>query len=254
MSSPLLLLHGAPGDGRLWQPVIQHLPPGTQTIAPTLRYFGPDGWPDSGANFGSELHAAEIVELAAAQLEPVSTVAWSFSVLPALLAALRRPDLFTALLVYEPGLASWVEEERALQRYATDAAAAFAPTAEAVAAGDNALAVERLIDASGGAGYFSGLTADRKELYLESAAMMPLLMGGGQPPTLLTAQEVAGLQVPLTVAIGEATRSVFAVPSHGLVAAVHGAELAILAGANHMMPETSPAEFAELIGKWMTEN
>lgn len=249
--APLLLLHGAPGDGRLWQPVIDRLPAGTQAVAPTLTYFGDAPWPDDGAGFGSELHAAEIVAAAAAQGEPVRLVAWSFSVLPALLAALRRPELFAALLVYEPGLPSWVEDDAELERFGADAGVAFGPIAGAVMSGDNAAAVALLFDASGGPGCFANLSPERRALYMQSAAMMPLLMGGGQPPTPVSASEIAALQVPLTVAMGSWTRPVFAVPSRGLARATGGTEPLIVAEADHMLPETAPERFAALIGEWM---
>ncbi|MCZ8324104.1 MAG: alpha/beta hydrolase [Sphingomonadaceae bacterium] len=249
--APLLLLHGAPGDGRLWQPVIDRLPAGTRAVAPTLAYFGEAPWPDDGAGFGSELHAAEIIAAAVAQGEPVRLVAWSFSVLPALLAALRRPELFAALLVYEPGLPSWVEDEGELERFGADAGAAFGPIAGAVMSGDNAAAVALLFDASGGPGCFANLSPERRALYLQSAAMMPLLMGGGQPPTPVSASEIAALRVPLTVAMGSRTRPVFEVPSRGLARATGGTEPLIVAEADHMLPETAPERFAALIGEWM---
>lgn len=249
--APLLLLHGAPGDGRLWQPVIDCLHGGVRAVAPTLTYFGDAPWPDDGAGFGSELHASEIIAAAAAQGEPVRLVAWSFSVLPALLAALQRPELFAALLVYEPGLPSWVEDQAELERFGADAGAAFGPTAGAVMSCDNAAAVALLFDASGGPGCFASLSPERRALYLQSAAMMPLLMGGGQPPTPVSASEIARLQVPLTVAMGSRTRPVFEVPSRGLALASGGTEPLIVADADHMLPETAPERFAALIGEWM---
>ena len=66
MIEPLLLLHGAPGDGRLWQPVIEHLKSDVEVITPTLSYFGDSIWPDDGRGFGSERHAEDIVAAAAA--------------------------------------------------------------------------------------------------------------------------------------------------------------------------------------------
>ncbi len=121
MTEPLLLLHGAPGDGRLWRPVIEHVISDVEVITPTLSYFDDSIWPDDGRGFGSERHADDIVTAAAAAAaakgRPVRLVVWSYSVLPGLLAALRRPELFTSILAYEPGLPTWVEDQNELARF-----------------------------------------------------------------------------------------------------------------------------------------
>ncbi len=81
--------------------------------------------------------------------------------------------------------------------------------------------------------------------------MMPLLMGGGEPPTQITSHELAGLKVPLIVAMGSRTRPVFEIPSRGLAKAARESKLRIIEDADHMLPETAPTQFAALIDKWI---
>ena len=41
VGEPLLLVHGALADGRIWQPVVERLAPHFQVHVFTQRYFGP---------------------------------------------------------------------------------------------------------------------------------------------------------------------------------------------------------------------
>ncbi len=105
----------------------------------------------------------------------------------------------------------------------------------------------------GGAGCFASLPVGRRERYLESARIMPLLMGGGQPPTDLKAQDLARISIPVTVAFGEQTRPLFEVASRAVARAIPRASLKTVADAHHMLPETAPDRFAALVRQWLQE-
>lgn len=247
----LVLLHGAPGEGALWKPVVDRLSRPTRVETPTLRWFGSAAWPDDGRSFGTEAHADDLI----GTLEdigdgPAAVAAWSYSSHVVLDAALRRPDLMRAALVYEPGLSSYLTEEAERVAYGEDAVAAFGPVASALAEGGPAAAVEALFESSGGPGCFAALSFERRATYLASARIMPLLLGGGQPPKPISAADLAGLEVPLTVACGSATRPLFEIASRA-VARATGRPLAMIAGADHMFPETDPAGFAGMLDDWL---
>lgn len=244
----ILFIHGAPGDARVWSPVIDLLPAGAEARAITLSYFGLCEWPDDGSGFSTERHALDIVELVEAAMEPpVTLVGWSFGCHPALLAALERPDLFAALLLYEPSLTTYVEDAEALSAFERDSAAAFEPNVELMATEGPDAAVAGIIDSSGGPGCFDALPAERQCIYRESARMLTLLMGAGQPPAQITRDRLNRLKMPATVAMGADTRPIFEIPSRALASAIPGAKLEILPKAGHMLPETEPERFAQLV-------
>ncbi|QKG72011.1 alpha/beta fold hydrolase [Erythrobacter mangrovi] len=248
----VLLLHGAPGHAGQWAPVLDRLPCAERVHAITLSFFGTQEVPEGGEAFGTERHADDIVAYVDnAMTPPVDAVAWSYSSHPLLLAALRRPDLFARLYLYEPGLPTYVTDQGELRAFEEDAGAAFGPIAAALQADGNEAAVAALFDSSGGEGCWVSLASDRQEIYLASCGMMPLLMGGGQPPTPISAEDVASLVLPLTVAMGSETRPVFAVPSRGLAKAVPTARLQIVDQSDHMLPEVDPSRFAELLEEWL---
>jgi pimeloyl-ACP methyl ester carboxylesterase len=238
----------------VWDPVLDRLPPAVDARALTLSLFGRANAPGEGGAFGTELHAADIVDFVrSAMEEPVDVVAWSYSVHPVLLAALRSPHSFARLFLYEPGLPTYLADDADRAAFEADASAAFGPIGEALQREGPAAAVAALIDSSGGEGAFAALPAARRQMYLDSASMMPLLMGGGQPPAPIAAADLSNMSIPATVAMGARTRPVFAVPSRALAASLPHARLVVVEGADHMLPETNPARFAEIVAEWLLE-
>ncbi|MCB2078161.1 MAG: alpha/beta hydrolase [Novosphingobium sp.] len=249
----VLLVHGAPGDARLWGPVIEALPGDIDARALTLSYFGTADWPGDGSDFGTHLHKDDIVSFVESRMDrPVTLAAWSFGCHPALLAVLERPDLFEALVLYEPGFATYVEDTDGLADFAADCEAAFPPVGEAMQAGQPGRALEIIFDNAAQAGDFAALPQARRDLYADSLRVLPLIMGGGQPPAEITSADLAKIACPVTVAYGEHTRPMFSVPSKAVAAAVPGAKLVEVPGAYHMMPETDPVGFGALLGRLVT--
>src|SRR5918994_7501615 len=56
---PILFLHGAVADHRMWELQREALATKYRVIALTMRYFGIAPWPDSGTNFSQEAHVAD---------------------------------------------------------------------------------------------------------------------------------------------------------------------------------------------------
>ena len=78
---------------------------------------------------------------------------------------------------------------------------------------------------AGGAGCFQQPPRRRREAHLASARMMLLRLGGGEPPANLKGDDLSRLDVPLTVAFGQAARPLFEIASRAVAQAVPSAEL-----------------------------
>lgn len=248
----LVILHGAPGDGSLWQPVIEAVRSDVRVIAPTLRWFGPASWDDDGSSFGTDAHTRQLLDIIETDAgAPVAVAAWSYSCHVVLDALLERPDLIAGAFLYEPGLSTYLEDADDLRAFGEDAQKAFGPIVGALQADGPEAAVQALFDSSGGKDCFDNLPADRRDRYLASARIMPLLMGGGQPPALITATDLARIDAPVTVAMGERTRPLFGIASRAVARAIPGARLEVVPDADHMLPEKQPARFASLIDRWL---
>ena len=212
----LLLIHGAPGDARLWTPVIDALPATIDARAITLDCFGSDARPDDGASVGTMRHSDDIVSYVEAAMEaPVDLVAWSFGCHPALLAAIERPELFRSLVFYEPSLNSDVDDPAAKAAFGDDRMAAISLVMAAMGEDDDQRAHGIIVDNAG--------------------------------------TQAAGPRVPVTIGCGAETRPKFSFTSRALAEAIPYARYAEVPGAGHMLPETEPVRFAALLHQWLED-
>lgn len=250
MSGTVLFIHGAAGEARIWDPVIAALPIGLAGRATTLTYFGNAEWPDDGRGFGTDAHRQDIITAARAAGHPVHLVCWSYGIHPGLAALLAAPDLFASAFFYEAGLPHYISGAKDRAAFGASAAAVYGPVNAALAEHGPEAGVEALV----GKETFAGLPADRRALYLSNARMMPLLMGAGQPPAMITPRELANIATPCCAAHGADTFDAFAIPTRALAKAIPGAELLLVPGADHFLPETDAARFAQLVGNWIASN
>src|SRR5690606_9238330 len=96
---PLVLVHGAPSDCRVWQPHCELLAVRHRAIAYTQRYFGRGEWQQGWPPFGVRTHADDLVAVLKHVGEPAHVVAWSYGAHVALVAASEAPQLFRSVFV-----------------------------------------------------------------------------------------------------------------------------------------------------------
>jgi pimeloyl-ACP methyl ester carboxylesterase len=245
--SPIVLVHGAPSDHRMWLPHCAFLAAqGFRAIACTQRYFGTNPWNPDWPEFGTRLHANDLVTVLSALEEPARVIPWSYGAHVALIAAIERPRLMRSLFVYEPGFPTWVSDPEQLREFSADAEHMFGPAAAAVQRGDTEAAVRALIDGSGGrAGYFDSQPEDRRRIQLDNARVVPRLFAQS-PPVAITGEQLRALEVPAAVAWGAQTRALFRVVSAAAAECIRGPHAGPVASATHMWPEEDPEGFCRL--------
>jgi pimeloyl-ACP methyl ester carboxylesterase len=245
---PLLLIHGAPTDHRMWLDHCAELADSFRAIALTLRYFGKQPWSSGWPPFGMRLHADDLIAfIEKLGAGAVHAVAWSYGGHVALTAASERPELFKTLLVYEPGTPTYVTDPNDLATYGADAGAMFGPAIAAVQAGDHEAAVRILLNGSGRRDdYFASQSERDKRIQLENARVMPLLFSQTPPPEL-ACETLTTLRVPTVVAWGERTRPLFEVVSRCAARCIGGERHVCVPGATHMWPQEEPRQFCELV-------
>ena len=249
---PILFVHGALGDARTWGPVLDALPFDVDARAITLSYFGTAAWTGDGSDFGGERHARDMEQFIDATMDaPVVVVAWSYSCHPALLLAMRRPDLVAALILYEPVIGSFIEDDDLRGRFGADAAACFGPVGEVLAEQGEEAAAYRLFDNVGHPGFIADLPEDRRRIALSNARTVPLLMGKGAPPIRIAADEIRALNLPVIAAMGTETRPAFAISARALADIAPRGRLEVVEGAGHLLPESDPVRFAALVSEWL---
>jgi pimeloyl-ACP methyl ester carboxylesterase len=248
---PLVFVHGAPSDHRVWVPHCAALAAHYRVIAYTQRYFGRGDWRSDWPPFGVRTHADDLIALLRELAEPAHVVAWSYGAHVALTAASEVSGVFRSVFVYEPGFPTYVTDARELAEFAADAERMFGPVFAAVEQGDNADAVRALLDGSAGSsGYFNSQPVERRRVQLDSARVLPLLLRQPQVP-LLTCDQLRRLGMPVAVAWGERTRPLFAVVSRAAARCIDGRAPTTVLGATHLWPEERPHELVALVQRFL---
>jgi pimeloyl-ACP methyl ester carboxylesterase len=241
---PVVFVHGALSDHRMWIPHCEYLSADYQAIALTQRYFGQPPLTDDPHQFGISIHYNDLITfIEQLGLEPVHLVGWSYGADIVLNMAVNRPDLLRSVFLYEPGFPSYVENEQALEQFGQDAEAMFSPVFAAVANGNLRVAVEQLLDGSGQRqGYFEAQPELIKQQQLENAHTLPLQLSQLAPPILSTV-ELREVVLPVCVAVGERTRPLFSIVAAAAAQSLPNSECITIADRGHLFPIEEPNQF-----------
>lgn len=250
--APVLFLHGALGDLRTFAPHCRSLAPRYRALTYTQRWFGTTPWPETGPPFGVSEHADDLIALIdALRLAPLSLVAWSYAGHVALTAAMRRPEQFRGVLIYEPGFATYVTDPDEMATFRAEANAMFGPIGESLKAGDTLGAARHLMDFSAHRmGFFDAQPQEQLRIQIDNAHMMPRLMTQTPPPRITCAQ-LGALSTPVTVVHGAATWPFFAIVSRAAARCIGGDSHRIVPGAGHMWPTEDANAFVALVASWL---
>lgn len=249
---PLLCLHSSGGSHAQWRPLAERLGPYHRLLMPDLLGHGRSpAWPDHAAD-DLRVDAAAVLACADQIAAPLDLVGHSYGAAVALQIALDHPGRLRSLTLYEPvafGLlrrhepwgAAWAET-RALAR----------AVADGVAMGQNEAAARQFADYWSAGPAWSGLNhAQRATL----AARMPTVQRHFE--ALFNAPwgpaELRGLQLPVHLICGSATRLPPLRIAALLARWLPQARLQMLEGAGHLGPITHAHAVAERIAGLLSE-
>lgn len=250
---PVVFVHGAVTDLRMWDEHRALLGSSYRSIASTLRYHGRPVAQCAGMPYGVRTHANDLIALLdALAVGPVHLVAWSYSGQVAFDGALRRPDLFRSLFVYEPGVPSYVRDAHEIKHHAEDAVAAFTPIFGAVHEGDMEKALRLLIEASSQSpGYFERQPAQAKAIQIDNAHTLARLLLEQEAPPAIGADELGRLSMPVAVGYGAESRPLYSIVSRAAQQAIPGNAHFVIPGGNHMWPQDCPADFVSRLTQFI---
>jgi pimeloyl-ACP methyl ester carboxylesterase len=218
-------------------------------VSPTLRYFGPDPWPDNGRNFSMATHVNDLAAfIRALNAGPVNIVGWSYSGSLGILLAIQHPELVRSLFVYEQSnLASWVTDPAEINASAASRKATFGPAVVASKGGDQAGAVRIIMNGvNGGPGAFDVLPASTRAMHLENARAVPLFFAAPPPPPVSCGQ-LGALKIPVAMGVGELSPVFFQAPAKAAARCISGSTLIVVPNGRHHWPVTAPADFTETL-------
>ena len=245
---PVVLVHGGMSDHRVWDDHRPIIASRYRVIAPTLRYFGTSPWSDDGRNFSVQTHADDLAAfIGVLDMGPVAVVGWSYGAVIGLAMAVRHPRLAERLLLYEPGITTFVTDPAALDRATEDRLKVMLPGKAAVMSGNNEGAIRILTDGVDNRdGAFQRLPDHVQAIMLESARILPLLFASPPPPPI-TCEDLGRLGIPVSMAVGEDSRVYCRIVAEAAHRCIPGSELIEVPHARHLWPGQDPTAFSRLV-------
>jgi pimeloyl-ACP methyl ester carboxylesterase len=247
----VVLVHGALGDQRQWEPVAAALAPSFRTHAVSRRHHWPGPMPAAGERYTYELHRDDVLALMERQAGPVHLVGHSYGAGVVLLAALQAPDRVRSLTLIEPAFGSLLPEAGVgLAEEKATRVAALNRVRELVGAEKHLEAAEAFIDwVQGGQGGFTRLPENVRQGLLDNARTLGPTIAGSQPD--VSPASLRGLRMPSLVVIGEQTRGFYRLIGEVSAACLPGGRLAKLPGCSHMTIVENPAAMAAILAQFL---
>jgi pimeloyl-ACP methyl ester carboxylesterase len=246
--TPVVFVHGAACDLRYWEPQRAAFAREYRFIAYSHRYHGTGPWPDDGKLYFAETHAADLAAfISGLKAGPVHLVGLSYGGLVAAMAAIKEPGLVRTLTLAEPSLFSVLAEaadgKQFLGQWNKDAE----PMVAAIKAGDYAGATRHLtaLVTGGRPEDFDRMPAPLRELLLDNARTLPLLLAG-QPPNV-TCERLRGIKAPTLVVRGERTPPIFSRTNEEVGKCIAGSRLVTIPNASHPMSYDNPVAFNDAV-------
>jgi pimeloyl-ACP methyl ester carboxylesterase len=254
--APVVFVHGSFSDVRIWERQRPAVAESYRFIAYNERDHGPGPWPDEGQHYSAATHAADLAAfLGALQAGPVHLVAHSSGGVVATLLALDHPDVVRSLTLAEPVIGTLLEDLPEGKAPRDDRAQALAQVRAAVTAGDAVRATKVLFEwvDNEGPGAFDRQPEPVRQMFLDNARTVPLLLAAPPPPALSCAT-LGGVKAPTLVIEGERTRRFFSLIDEVVVRCIPGSRLATIAQATHPMFVQQPAAFNEVLLPFLAQH
>lgn len=245
---PLLLVHGALADLRMWYPVQMILAESFEVYSFSQRYFGLSTDYRAVNPFGYQTHAEDLCQFIDTQIQqPCHVVAWSYGADVALLAAKMKPSLFKSAFLYEPSRQTHLKVNKDLEIYNEDLQKMLGSLPTLLEEFKIEQSVEALIDAlAGQEGYFASQKAVNVQIQLENSETLFLQLKQSKSIEV-TCKDIAQFDFKCCFVRGSQTRDVFRIATDRAVECSRYASHRVLQDAGHMLPLQAPKYFAEQV-------
>jgi len=250
---PVVFVHGAFSDLRVWEPQRKAISEKHRFIAYTQRYFGNKKWDDNDKKYSQVTHSDDLAAfIRKLDTGPVYLVGRSYGATIALRTALQNPDLVRGVVAQEPTIAMAIamgnpEYKKILQKERSGLEAAQ----KAAKDGNLALATQLFADwTNNQTGGFERLPDDSKAVHLENGHTIPLHFSRAKPPKV-TCKDLSQLKMPVALTMGEFSRPFFKILIQSAHDCINGSELIEIPGARHAASSQNPHAFNEYLLKFL---
>jgi pimeloyl-ACP methyl ester carboxylesterase len=253
---PIVLVHGAFSDLRVWEPIREEVAKRYRFIAYTQRYFGTEPWPDDGKNFSILTDADDLAKfIMSLNAGPVHLVTRSRGGGVGMAAALKNPALVRTLTLHEPALLSVLPADSPEGKAAREDREKFTSAAIAANKAGDPIRTTRIFMEGVyqlGPGGFDRLPEATQKMLLDNARTAPLLFGGAPPPAI-TCDALRTFTRPTLVTHGEKTHAYYKLINEGVSKCVPGAQQVSFPNLVHNAPSANPAAFSATLFEFISK-
>lgn len=249
---PLLLVHGALADLRIWHPVQMILAESFEVYSFSQRYFGLSTDYRAVNPFGYQTHAEDLCQFIDTQIQqPCHVVAWSYGADVALLAAKMKPSFFKSAFLYELGRHTHLKVNEDWEVYNKDLKKMLDPLPTLLEELKIEQGVEALVDAlAGQEGYFASQKAVNVQIQLENSETLFLQLKQSKSIEV-ACEDIHQFNFKCCFVRGKQTRDVFRIATDRAAECSRYGSHMVLQDSGHMLPLQAPEHFAEQVKRFL---
>ncbi|WP_268877844.1 alpha/beta fold hydrolase [Roseovarius litorisediminis] len=238
---PVLFVHGAWADHRIWCGFWKPMSRKTKFMAITQRHFGLMEWADDKP-FSRQVHTDDLIAVLAKLDEPVHLFGWSYAGGVLLRTAAIKPEQVLSLTIFEPSFeCEDLSEPGPLLRAREDAWKRLEPAYHMAEGGNLRAAMHIGLEAvyNMKEGGFSDLHTDFQKVHLDNChTMLPDLRA--EPAKPLMSEEFNRIRCPVLVLYGENSLDQYKLMAQETSNSIENAKLTKVPGVSHGGPVQRP--------------
>ncbi|WP_193747953.1 MULTISPECIES: alpha/beta fold hydrolase [unclassified Leisingera] len=253
--SPVLFVHGAWADHRIWCGLWKPVSRRAKFMAYTQRHFGDWHWPNDKP-FARRVHTEDLIDILEKLEEPVHLAGWSYAGGILLRTAATIPKQVLSLSIFEPSFECEPPKENGPLTHAREIAwDRLEPAYELAEKGDLETGMRVGLEAvySMPAGGFLELHPDFQKVHLENChTMMPDL--NAEPAKPLSPEEFAQIKCPTLILYGENSLDQYRLMAEHTSNSIDNAILRKVPGVSHGGPVQRPDLLADAMLEFILGN
>src|SRR5262245_60641638 len=258
-SRPLILVHSALNDYRVWAAQMEPFSRSNRAIAVSLRHYFPERWDGKGGSFSMQQHAADLISfIKALNVGPVDVVGHSRGANVSLELALAAPDLISKLVLAEPplnleeagGFGARLAENPLVQAREAGRADWIKSILNRFQQGDIDGGLEIFTDRAVGPGSWRERTEAQRQMPRDNAWTIKGMEEEQNRP--VTCAELESLKMPVLLVGGEISPPAYGARLNVIEPCLKNRMRVTLPNANHAMHRINPAAFNSAVTQFLS--
>ena len=254
---PIVGVHGAVSDYRVWNSYADSLSEKNKFIGYTRRFYGDQDWPEGDNIYNASVHAEDLIGLIESlNIAPVHAFSRSSGGYGVVIAAKKRPELFRSLILWEPFVGNDLipsvsvseEQMKSYKKWGSG----YVPYVKAAKAGETDTAIKHFIEHvyELNDGSFDSLPSEQKQIFSDNARTLSLLVKG-KTTDKVTCEYLGEISVPALVIRGSETFQGYALRHTVAADCLASAEVVVIDGVVHNGIGQKVDEVSEVIHSYI---